>query len=174
MTSLERIDNGLTASVLRLPDSWSPAMRWFTIAGDPITVNLVGAIGFLLAARNDNRPIGLAFIYALAAFTVGTILKVLFHRARPNHLTVQRFGITSYSFPSGHAFGSVVFYGLPAILAARYLSQPLGETVAILLSLLVALIGLSRVYLKAHYPSDVLGGWLFGGLALGLIYRLIL
>jgi undecaprenyl-diphosphatase len=81
--------------------------------------------------------------------------------------------IHSYSFPSGHAFGAMVFYGLWAYLAYKYLPHPWNITVAAILAVLIVLIGVSRVYLGAHFPSDVIGGWLLGGLFLVCIIKFI-
>ena len=98
-----------------------------------------------------------------AAVTGGTLvseaLKLLFRRARPDPF----FGFEaphSYAFPSGHAVSSVCFYGVLALLLAQTLRSRGARaalwTVAVALA---GLVGLSRVYLGVHYPSDVLGGY---------------
>jgi undecaprenyl-diphosphatase len=81
-------------------------------------------------------------------------------------------GVRSYSFPSGHAFGTLIFYGLFAYLDYTYLSSPVNWLITILLASLISLIGISRIYLKTHYPSDVVGGWLLGAISLLLIIEL--
>jgi undecaprenyl-diphosphatase len=68
-------------------------------------------------------------------------------------------------FPSGHALVSMVIYGLLAYLAWHHLGHPVLRWSAVgLLGALVFLIGLSRVYMGRHYPSDILAGWLLGAL----------
>jgi membrane-associated phospholipid phosphatase len=86
---------------------------------------------------------------------------------------VAHMRIHSYSFPSGHSFGATVFYGLLAYLAWSRLPHPWNLLVVLLLVLLIILVGLSRVYLGAHFPSDVVVGWLLGGLSLFVIIKYI-
>jgi undecaprenyl-diphosphatase len=127
-------------------------------------VTLLGSVAFLTAAT----AIGLLAFYwagwrrdaaALAWLMGGAIvldnaLKFAFHRIRPEPF----FGIApeSYSFPSGHALFSSCFY---AALASHARSAALRAWIWLAAFLLVIAIGLSRVYLGFHYPSDVLGGY---------------
>jgi undecaprenyl-diphosphatase len=103
-------------------------------------------------------------------------LKLAFRRPRP----VAFFGPTpnSYSFPSGHAFGSVCFYGvLAAILATRVRGTAAKWSVWTVAILLMAMIGFSRIYLGVHYPSDVIAGYCAGAVwvaAVGLLDRILL
>jgi undecaprenyl-diphosphatase len=95
-------------------------------------------------------------------------LKLAFHRPRP----VAFFGSTpsSYSFPSGHALGSFCFYGiLAAILATRVRGRGAKFCVWMAAVLLVAMIGVSRIYLGVHYPSDVIAGYCAGAVWVGAI-----
>ena len=94
------------------------------------------------------------------------LLKSIFHRTRPT-FDVPLLTLNSYSFPSGHAAAATLFYGvLAAWLMCTTRSWPWRITITALASLLVALVGLSRIYLGVHYMSDVLAamaassGWL--------------
>jgi undecaprenyl-diphosphatase len=94
------------------------------------------------------------------ALVLDGTLKLLFHRARPEPF----FGMvapTSYSFPSGHALYSVRFYGTLAVITGTRLRsltvRLIGWVVAVSL---ILLIGISRIYLGVHYPSDVLAGYM--------------
>ncbi|HEY7617274.1 MAG TPA: phosphatase PAP2 family protein [Terriglobales bacterium] len=99
----------------------------------------------------------------LGALVLDLALKYAFHRARP----APYFGDLPHtpSFPSGHALFSFCFYGVVAgLLAGRMRSSRLRILIWTTAVLLVALIGLSRIYLGVHYPSDVLAGYLTASL----------
>jgi undecaprenyl-diphosphatase len=87
------------------------------------------------------------------------VLKSAFHRARP----VAFFGRspTDYSFPSGHALGSLCFYAMLAgLLSLHIRSRSARALVWVGSAVLILAIGISRIYLGVHYPSDVLAGYL--------------
>ncbi len=90
------------------------------------------------------------------------VLKLLFHRARPSPF----FGMaapSSYSFPSGHALDTVCFYGSLALLLASSVHSRVRRTVLWGgCAVIVLVVGLSRIYLGLHYPSDVVAGYLAG------------
>lgn len=93
------------------------------------------------------------------ALAMDLALKFAFRRPRPQVF----FGVEphSYSFPSGHALCSFCFYGvLAGLIAARTRSPALRVAAGLIASTLVAAIGLSRIYLGMHYPSDVIAGYL--------------
>ncbi|HET7320881.1 MAG TPA: phosphatase PAP2 family protein, partial [Longimicrobiaceae bacterium] len=112
----------------------------------------------------------LLWVSLLGGRILQSILKNTFHRARPSlfgseiHLLGHTFHYpTSYSFPSGHALTAVVIYGTLAYLVARLEStRRLRRWTLGLALVLVVVIGLSRLYMGVHYPSDVLAGWLVG------------
>ena len=94
----------------------------------------------------------------IGALVLDVTLKYSFHRARP----VPFFGAAphSYSFPSGHAFMSFCGYGvLAGLVTARIRSVPLRVVIWAVAAALVFTIGLSRIYLGVHYPTDVLAGY---------------
>ena len=160
------------ALVQKIPRGWATYMRALSFLGQPLVVLAGGFIGYLVALSRGQSKIQHAFVYAVIAFILSTLLKLSLRRARPHNLDVRTFGVKSYSFPSGHAFGTVIFYGLFSYLSLRYLAHPWDIMIALIIWCLIALIGLSRVYLKAHYPSDVAGGWLLGLIALSVVISL--
>jgi undecaprenyl-diphosphatase len=106
---------------------------------------------------------------AVGGTIISTVLKNIFNRPRPDLTGIVR--IYTASFPSGHATASAVVYlTIGALLAAtvtRWSHKAFYLGVAIFLTLIV---GLSRMYLGVHYPSDVLAGWLIGaGWAMGCV-----
>jgi undecaprenyl-diphosphatase len=132
-----------------------------------LTVASVSAVGGLWLA-NWRRA-----AYAIGVVMIGEValengLKFAFARARP----AVFFGTdpSSFSFPSGHALASLCFYGVVAILVAQRLSSPPARAAVWGASgVMIVLIGLSRVYIGLHYPSDVLGGYLIGLAWLGAL-----
>jgi undecaprenyl-diphosphatase len=78
-----------------------------------------------------------------------------------------------YSYPSGHAMSAISFYGLLAANLTQFLSIPLGITATLATGLTLG-VGFSRVYLGMHWPTDVLSGWVAGGIWLAAcLYGLV-
>jgi undecaprenyl-diphosphatase len=166
MRSVRDFDNHWTNAIQDLPKSAKQFMVSVSFLGEPLLVLAVGLAGLISATIRGQKSVQHAFVYAAIAFALSTTLKLILKRARPQHLELRTFGIRSYSFPSGHAFGTVIFYGLFSYLDLKYLAEPWNVIVSLFLWALIITIGLSRVYLKAHYPSDVVGGWLLGLISL--------
>ncbi|MFV0604053.1 phosphatase PAP2 family protein [Phascolarctobacterium faecium] len=104
------------------------------------------------------------------------VLKRIFERVRPDIFPV--IAESGYSFPSGHAMGAICFYGILAYFAGLGLrSKPLRWGLLAAAGIYILLIGLSRVYLGVHYPTDILAGyaagatWLFFCITLHRIFR---
>lgn len=91
------------------------------------------------------------------------IIKNIAERERPLGYE-EFFQALSFSFPSGHSIGALLFFGWTAILLLKFLKTGKGKKMAILGTciLMTALVGFSRVYLGLHYASDVLGGYMIG------------
>ncbi|EOR22662.1 phosphatidylglycerophosphatase B [Niallia nealsonii AAU1] len=114
--------------------------------------------------------------YALAIFIVSVnglgallnkLLKWFFKRERPDILPV--IIEKGYSFPSGHSMGSLIFFGSCAYLCIHIVKSTGKKVVAyIIASLFILLIGVSRIYLGVHYPTDVVGGY-----AIGIAYSVV-
>ena len=98
------------------------------------------------------------------------IVKNLVQRPRP--ALEQLVAQSGYSFPSGHSLSAMVFYGLIAIILFNRLQGKKRWWAAVLLSLLILLVGFSRIYVGVHYASDVIAGLCEGFVWLGLLTRI--
>jgi membrane-associated phospholipid phosphatase len=117
-------------------------------------------IGFLIWKKQKRAAWRVAVI-ALSSLGMKLALKELFHRLRPTDPMLQ--GITNFSFPSGHAFMSVSFYGLLIWLTWTHVrDNKLRLVLTILFAILIFLIGFSRIYLRVHYTTDVVAGFCLG------------
>jgi undecaprenyl-diphosphatase len=138
-------------------------VRDLTALGSMTVLGFASAIvgGFLLLTRKYA-----AFLLLGAALGGGLALnkalKLFFSRPRPEYVNPLHH-VDSYSFPSGHALlATVVYLTLGALLARFVATRPLRIYVVSTAVLLAFIVGLSRVYLGVHYPSDVLAGWTVG------------
>lgn len=119
-----------------------------------------GIVVFIIFFLLKRRRAAIVFALTMLGSTVLLVtLKTVFHRTRPDPFFDTVLPV-SYSFPSGHALSSFCFYGaLAAIITNRINNRLIQILIWIFAALLVALIGLSRIYLGVHYPSDVLAGY---------------
>jgi len=118
------------------------------------------------------RPLEALAISAIAGlWPLDNIVVNLVDRPRPAADLVQTWGVGSgYSFVSGHAAAAVAFYGLIAFLVFVNIKDRLIRSLAIGSAFfMVAMVSISRLYFAAHWPSDMLGGYLMGALVLGAI-----
>jgi undecaprenyl-diphosphatase len=96
------------------------------------------------------------------ALIINGALKEVFQRPRPDVVPHLR-EVMTMSFPSGHALTSAVVYLTLGALSMRIAERPLTKAYCMAMAmLLTVLVGVSRVYLGVHYPTDVLAGWLIG------------
>ena len=137
----------------------------FTIPIAKFITNLGGAIfliilTIILLISIKNKKIGLSIFSNLAIITIlNQLLKRILQRPRPTEYRIIEE--TGYSFPSGHSMISMAFYGYLIYLIYKYVENKYVKWILIsLLSVLICLIGVSRIYLGVHYTSDVLGGFL--------------
>ena len=119
-------------------------------------------LSILLLIMIKNKKTGLSIIVnlGLSALT-NFIVKNIVQRPRPiDHRLISE---TGFSLPSGHSMVSMAFYGYLIYLTYKYIkNKKLKISLTIFLSLLIFLVGLSRIYLGVHYTTDVLAGYLLG------------
>ena len=144
-------------STFLISDFATPIAKFITNFGGAI---FIIALTVLLVIAIKNKKIGLSIFTNLVIITVlNQSLKRILQRPRPTEYRIIQE--TGYSFPSGHSMISMAFYGYLIYLIYRYVKNKYIKWISIsLLSILICLIGISRIYLGVHYTSDVLGGFL--------------
>lgn len=144
--------------------SLTAIMKWFTFigSGDSIMVIALIVMFFLYIVLHHRSELVFFIIVVMGAGFLNGILKDYFHRARPDlHRLIE---IGGYSFPSGHAMSAMAVYGALAFLLWRHISTRFGRSLLIIFSaMMIFMIGISRVYLGVHYPSDIIGGYFASG-----------
>lgn len=133
-------------------------MLFITNLGNPSTVVVVASVTLLLLWWRRYREEAKVFVLAcLGALILNTGLKLFFSKPRPE-LWHRLISETSFSFPSGHALGSIVLYGFIAYeLATHY--PHFVKVIYSLTVILIAAIGISRLYLGVHWPTDIIAGY---------------
>jgi membrane-associated phospholipid phosphatase len=158
-----RFDSSLAKRAKRLPSQIRPLMQAATLCGGSVPVLIILCIEYFVAQPNAKRSV----VFLASSILIDAVLKEFIHRPRPDTLYVSLMRFKTHSFPSGHAFGSITAYGFITYQLLIYTPLAWSVVAATLCSVLIATIGISRVYLGAHYPSDVIGGWIFGSVCLG-------
>jgi membrane-associated phospholipid phosphatase len=128
---------------------------WNSVAG----VLLMSAILGCVLWRRGQRAWLLALVATVpGGDAVNVLMKLSFARARPSFLD-PIVTLDTFSFPSGHAASAALFYGFLACLLMRH-AAGFGQraAIAVAAALMVALVGFSRIYLGAHYLTDVVAG----------------
>ncbi len=136
------------------------AMKTMSFIGEPFMIWPLTMLAVAYFWRTGNKRHARLFVIAmLGAAALDLMLKAAFHRPRPRPF----FGYplpSSYSFPSGHALASLVFFGTLAALLSPGLRRTFYKALLWLAAvLLIAAIGFSRIYLGVHYPTDVIAGY---------------
>lgn len=133
------------------------------VGGIAMLVLITGSIvGFHLITQR-HRAAGFIILAVGGGLLLSTLLKSLFDRPRPQ-LVPHLSHVISSSFPSGHSMmAAVVYLTLGSLLAGLTTSKRLRVYYLSLSVIITMLVGISRVYMGVHYPTDVLAGWTAGG-----------
>ena len=158
------------AAIDREITDWLHGHATVSVTTLALGVSFFGSVRFLAAAtlfacwflwRRAMWNRLLVFVCAMVGESgLNVALKHAFQRQRPV-LENPLVTLTSYGFPSGHTMGAIVFYGLAALILAGMASRRRIEIFVVAVFAVVA-IGLSRIYLGAHYTSDVVGAFVAG------------
>lgn len=147
-----------------ISDEMTGVMKLFTFIGSGWTITFLAVlIPFLIFVFKKKKHYRLGLLLS-ANIVLGALfnqlLKHLFQRPRPDLL--RMIEISGYSFPSGHAMNSMIFYGFITYLLVKNGRHWSRYMFAGSMGLMILLIGISRIYLGVHYASDVLAGFLIG------------
>ena len=141
-------------------------MKAITRFGDAETLILIAIICLIFI--KSKKISGSIAINLASVGLMNYILKKIIQRPRPP-LEFRMVEESSFSFPSGHAMASMAFYGLIIYFINKNMkNNKLKKVICIILSILIFLIGMSRIYLGVHYASDVIAGF-----AISIVYLVL-
>ncbi len=148
---IERRSPGLTAVMTAIT----------TLGSSPVLVSLAFGVTVWLGVGHRRREALLVGGTTIGALVLGPLLKNVIERARPQgaHLVL----VNSWAYPSGHSLTSTAVIGVLTTLAVSRMATRTARFVVVALGVvLVVAVGVSRIYLGVHWPTDVLAGWLIG------------
>lgn len=166
MNAIQHIDNRVTLSII----SWrTPQLSSFfsavTILANPtsvVTTVLILAIIAYVLTKRFHLPLWIILTNSIGSLGLNPLVKNIVQRSRPDE-ELRLVQEASYSFPSGHAFASMVAFGCVILLLLLFLKPSAFRGVLIVLSFVtILLIGFSRIFLGVHYLSDVVAGFSLG------------
>lgn len=172
--TLVSYDTKITNTILSYRNSnLTDYFTFVTYIGDVygyLVVLLLSAIISLAVFKRWKYMVQITLVLFLSALS-NVVLKRVINRARPDieHLVA----VETLSYPSGHAMSAMAFYGFLIYLFYRFkMNKYLKFSSILLLTLLILSIGLSRIYLGVHFPSDIAGGFIAG--AIWVIFCIVL
>jgi undecaprenyl-diphosphatase len=168
---LQRMDEGIITYVASHRVSWLDVVAVdITALGSTTLVVLHSSLALAVLLLLRDRLAALQLVTASAGAGILTLLtKGFIERARPT-VVPRLVDISGFSYPSGHSLTAAAMYLTIGILVARHLTTVRARLLVVgLLSLVIGLIALSRVYLGVHYPSDIVSG-----VSLGAAWALLL
>lgn len=146
-------------------------MKLFTSLGS--TLVIVSGILCVMILFKDKKYFKNFLLACLFGTILNNLIKLIARRPRPTTTMLLTYE-KSYSFPSGHTMMSTIFYGLIIYYVYKNVKNKKLKTFIIcLLSLIIFMVGVSRIYLGVHYATDVFGGYIFGIFYLVIFVKLI-
>lgn len=141
-------------------DFWQTLVSQVTHLGDSIVLAIISVVTIGLLYWRNQKQAALWFLIAAAgSFIITAVAKWAFGRDRPE-IVEQIVTASSASFPSGHTLRSAVVYSLLAYVIFRTNDGKLNYIIFTIVSAIILINGISRVYLGVHWPTDIIGAWL--------------
>ena len=152
-------------------NTFTNIMKIFTFFANTKAIVFLSLLSLLGLFFKTKKP-----LYLVGTIIVSTILnnvlKIIFRVNRPEHYRFITAG--GFSYPSGHAMASMTFYGFFIIFVINSnLDKKYKYILSIIIFIFILFIGLSRIYLGVHYPSDIIGGWLISFILLNIANELV-
>lgn len=160
MKRIHDFDAFVAGGVARIPQSYHKPLVVMTILGSFWLVFFTGVLVTTIAYTMDKDNLLPGLITVILLAPLAEMLKLLTRRQRPKTLFVKNMRFKTYSFPSGHAYVSALMCGYLMLVLGSFVAVPLQLVAVLALAFVAFTIGLSRIYLGAHFPSDVVAGWL--------------
>jgi len=167
----QRIDDRIVRTLRNPSDPTDPiGPKWLeemfrdltALGGVAVLVLVTAAVAGYLLLQHRRGAFLLILTAALSGIVLSLVLKQSFARPRPEVVPHLSYVLTA-SFPSGHSMLSAVVYLTLGAISARFVSRLRDKLYFITVALvLTGLVGISRVYLGVHYPTDILAGWMAG------------
>lgn len=155
-------DGSIRSSVRQMHSQlWTALFLITNKLGSTIYLAIIGSVaGIAFIGLRWFRPLGLFLIAMAGQAILHNGAKLLIARPRPTAM-LNYPAVESFSFPSGHALSALCLYASIAWLTTNRLENPAGKAAIWIATLVIVfLIGLSRIYIGVHHPTDVLAGWL--------------
>jgi undecaprenyl-diphosphatase len=166
----DSFDRALLLAMRRSADLSMAGPRWLPQAALDITglgsttivFSGVAALAIFLTFRRRGRDAFWLSVCVATGYVLMRVLKVAFDRPRPE-IVAHAVRVTDVSFPSGHAMlAAITYWTVAAVVTRGQYSHGARILIWSIASLLILMIGLTRVYLGVHWPTDVLAGWIAG------------
>ena len=136
-------------------------MMYFTYLGSAMVLFTLSIITIIFISKFRKKDVLIYLGILYSAVLLNLVLKYMYQRPRPDDFPLIHEN--SLSFPSGHAMNSFVFFAALSYFIFRETRNiKIGLVVSLISLIIIGLIGISRVYLGVHYPSDVIGGFIAG------------
>jgi membrane-associated phospholipid phosphatase len=162
-----QFDRALAALVAKVPEKYNNSFVIITNVGGFWFASSALLTIFVVAWALGNYELLKTTVIIAALMPLAELAKLITRRKRPETLYAEQMRFKTYSFPSGHSYVSMLTASYLTWLAYAYIDSPLNWVTSTTLLSFAMLVGVSRAYLGAHFPSDVLAGWL---LAILMVY----
>jgi len=151
------------------PSNWKTAMEFFGfLTSDPVLILLSIFLTFWIIIKKSHRFLEFRFLIltVLGGEIFNQLLRIIFHRVGPLGLSVS--GLSQYTFPSEQSLMAVVVYGFAAFLILRHTKKKIRKITISIVMIICFLSALNPLFFHLEYTSDVVAGYVFGGLWLTL------